>query len=397
MNGKICFVVQRYGLEVNGGAELLCRQYAERLSTFYDLEVLTTKAVDYKSWRNEYKADCEILNGIVVRRFDTAKERSSIFTKIHEDFLAGKMKSEAEQEWLEAQGPYCPSLIQYLRKHQEEYKVIIFFTYLYYTTVAGINSIYQKSIVIPFAHDEPPIKMHIFDSVFKNPNGIVYSTQEEQNFIQNKYHNGDIPWTFGGSGVDLPESLDGGRFRSKHGLSDYIVYVGRIEEAKGSTELFKYFHEYKKRNAGNLKLVLMGKPLVPVPVTSDIISLGFVSDEDKFDGIAGARALVLPSKFESLSIVVLEAMAVGTPVIVNGACGVLKGHCLKSNGAFYYTNYFDFEGEVAFLLNSKNNETVSQMIANAKSYVNENYQWNAIVSRLRNLIEEVASKKGDEL
>ena len=120
-----------------------------------------------------------------------------------------------------------------------------------------------------------------------------------------------------------------------------------------------------------------------------VINLGFVSDEDKFDGIAGAKCLFLPSKFESLSIVVLEAMAVKTSVIVNGECEVLKAHCLKSNGAFYYTDFFEFEGELNWLLKAENAETVAQMKANAKRYVDENYQWSAICARLRDLIEKV--------
>ena len=56
MREKIAFVNQRYGLEVNGGSELLCRQMAEKLSEIYDVEVITTCALDYVSWENHYAA-----------------------------------------------------------------------------------------------------------------------------------------------------------------------------------------------------------------------------------------------------------------------------------------------------------------------------------------------------
>ncbi len=396
MSDKICFVVQRYGLEVNGGAELLCRFFAEKMRPMYEIDVLTTKAIDYMTWKDEYPDDIENINGVRILRFSVDHERDiNVFNAINGEFMQGTMDLSRDEEWIEKQGPFCPKLISYLMEHQFEFKIIIFFTYLYYPTVIGIKNITQKSIVMPFAHDEPFLRMPIFDDVFKKPSGIVYSTDEEKSLIQGKYHNEKIPSALGGSGVDLPESIDGSRFCEKYNLKDYIVYVGRIDEGKNCKELFNYFLEYKKRNASDLKLVLMGKPVIPVPKDSDIISLGFVSDQDKFDGIDGAKALVLPSKFESLSMVVLEAMSVRTNVMVNGACTVLRGHCTKSNGAFYYNDFFEFEGELNYLLNPKNAEVVAQMKENAKAYVDEYYQWDSITQRLHNLIKEICAKNGE--
>lgn len=391
MSGKICFVVQRYGLEVNGGAELLCRLFAEKMLKFYsEIEVLTSKAIDYMSWKNEYKSDFEKINGVSVRRFAVVHERTDDFHKINAEFMNGDMASDREMEWIEKQGPFCPDLVEYLKTHQQEYRIIVFFTYLYYPTVVGIKNISQKSIVMPFAHDEPFLKMKVFDDVFKKPDGIVYSTSEEKDLINSKYNNEDLKSCFGGSGVDLPQSVDANRFKTKYNLQNYIIYVGRIDEAKNCKQLFDYFKEYKKRNQSDLKLILMGKPVMQIPEADDIVSLGFVSDEDKFDGIKGAISLVLPSKFESLSMVVLEAMAVRTPVMVYGECEVLKGHCKKSNGAFYYNDYFEFEGELNYLM--ENPEIVEKMKDNALAYVNENYSWNKITERFHNLIEEICGE-----
>lgn len=66
---RVALVVQRYGLEVNGGAELLCRMIAERLASRHSVEVLTTCAVDYVTWKNEYAPGLAEVNGIPVRRF----------------------------------------------------------------------------------------------------------------------------------------------------------------------------------------------------------------------------------------------------------------------------------------------------------------------------------------
>ena len=154
--------------------------------------------------------------------------------------------------------------------------------------------------------------------------------------------------------------------------------------------MFKYFIEYKKRVKSDLKLVLMGKEVVPVPKHEDIISMGFVSDEDKFDGIQGAKALILPSKYESLSISVLEAMTLSVPVIVNGICDVLKGHCVKSNAGLYYRNYYEFETCLEYLLEHPAEYEI--MCKNAARYVKDNFQWPDIMAKFDRLIEYVANK-----
>ena len=167
-------------------------------------------------------------------------------------------------EWMEKQGPLCPSLIQYLAEHQNEYKSVIFFTYLYYTSAIGIKSVTNKIIMIPTAHDEPFLQMRIFDDVFLKPNAFFFNTDEERKLIQGKYHNEHIPYALGGTGVDLPASVDGGRFKEKYGLENYIVYVGRIDEGKNCGEMFRFWADYKKRNQNDLKLVLIGKSVMEI-------------------------------------------------------------------------------------------------------------------------------------
>lgn len=391
---NICFVVQRYGEEVNGGAELLCRQYAEHLTKYYNIEVLTTKAVDYITWEDEYECDTEYINDVFVIRFAVEHPRNlDSFKSINGEFLTKGLPVSKEKDLINEQGPYVPKLIEYLKNHQNEYKATVFFTYLYYPTVIGIRNVSRNAIVMPFAHDEPFLKMKIFDDVFKRPNAIVYSTQAEKELINHKYHNGNIKSIIGGAGVDLPKSIDADRFKKKYGLDDYIVYVGRVDINKGCAELFDYFKKFKDQHKSNLKLVLMGKNEMEISQSADIVSLGFVNDQDKFDGIKGAKALILPSKFESLSLVVLEAMSVRTPVIVNGECKVLKVHCINSNGGFYYTNYKEFEKYLSFLLDSANEGKIEQLKSNAKTYISKNYEWDSIIKRFCALIEEITGNK----
>ena len=384
---KICFVVQRYGLEVNGGAELHCRQLAEHLRPFYDVTVLTTKAVDYISWANTYEKDEEEINGVRVLRFGVEYPREmEIFNEVNARFARGEIRTREEQEeWLDKQGPYVPSLLNYIREEKDAYNAFIFFTYLYYPTVKGIPLVREKAILIPTAHREPFLEMSMYRDVFCLPRGIFYNTREERYLAEFVFENENIPNDIGGVGVQTPEYTDPSEFRAKYGLDQYLLYVGRIDTAKGCEWLFRFFKRYKQRRPGSLKLVLMGKPVIPIPDDENIISLGFVDEKDKFDGMAGAEALVLPSEFESLSIVVLESMAVKRPVIVNGKCEVLAGHCIRSNGGLYYESYSEFERVIDFIL--EHPETADIMGENGKRYVEKNYRWEQIVERLCQLIE----------
>ena len=133
-----------------------------------------------------------------------------------------------------------------------------------------------------------------------------------------------------------------------------------------------------------MKLVLIGKEIINVPQREDMISLGFVSETDKYDAMAGAKLMVMPSQYESLSIVVLESMELGVPVAINGECDVLKGHCIKSNGGLYYKGYYEFEGILNYLLTHEKERAL--MGKNGKKYVNDNYCWEKVTQNLKNLI-----------
>lgn len=132
-----------------------------------------------------------------------------------------------------------------------------------------------------------------------------------------------------------------------------------------------------------------------VPHNSNIISLGFVSEQEKYDVMAGARALIMPSAFESLSIVVLEALGLGIPVICNGKCDVLKGHCKRSGAGIAYEDYRQFEVMINRVINEiGSDEDLCRAIRNnAMEYVRNNYTWDIIMKRFNEVIEACARKE----
>lgn len=387
MKKRIALVNQRYGLEVNGGSELYTRLIAERLSERYEVDVITTKALDYTKWENYYTCDREMINGVNVLRFDVQRQRASDFDSFNAKLFAENGGLQDQLTWFVKQGPYAPGAISYIRENKDNYDVFIFVTYLYFLTVFGLPEVYEKAIFIPTAHEEPFIHLGLVKPLFNLPAAFVYLTEEEKKLVNTLFDNGSIKNDVMGTGVDVPERLSPDSFKKKYGVEDYVVYVGRIDHGKNCPELFEHFLKYKQRKGGSLKLVLMGKPVCEIPESEDIISLGFVSEEDKFNGIAGSKLLILPSKYESLSISVLEAMAIGVPVLVNGICDVLKGHCIKSNAGLWYDDYDDFEKTLEFL--TKPSPEYDEMCRNAVKYVNDNYRWEVIMDKFYRLIEEI--------
>ena len=386
---RIAFVCQRYGLEVNGGSELHCRQLAERMAGFYEVTVYTTCALQYTTWKNEYPEGEEEINGVRVKRFSVRKERDQeSFDRISAKvFSSGCHSDFDEREWVAGQGPYCPDLLDALEREHEEYRAVFFMTYLYYLSAAGLPLKFSNAMLIPTLHDEPPAHLRWYDAVFSAAKGIAWNTQEEKAFAEKRFPSvRNIPGIMVGVGIDgpsgempdLPQELRGTR---------YLVYAGRIDENKGCGEMFDFFRRYKREQGGSLKLVLMGKPVMEIPEDPDILSLGFVSEEMKFAVMRDAFALVLCSRFESLSMVVLESMMMGRPVLVTEKSEVLKGHCVRSGAGLYFSNYPEFAGCVRWLENHP--ESYERMRDLGRRYVAEHYSWDTIIGKYRKMIEEV--------
>lgn len=384
---KLAFVCQRYGLEINGGSELYCRQLAEKLTAFYDIEVFTTCAIDYITWKNEYKPGTETIHGVKVHRFRVDQERNPpAFDRLSERVLGRADHSDREERaWIDAQGPVCSELLRVLSERHSEYKKVIFMTYLYYLTAKGLPMEFENALLIPTVHDEPPAYLRYYEDVFRGAKGFIWNTVEERDFANQRFPDiKNIPGIIAGIGVDVP-SCDLPEIPEKLQETPYIIYAGRIDFGKNCDEMFRFFEQYKQQNRGALKLVLIGKAVMEIPKHPDIISLGFVSNEMKFSLLKEARALVLFSRFESLSMVVLESMTMGRPVLVNEACQVLRGHCVRSNAGLFFSSYPEFAGALNYLLTHPKEYEV--MCRNGKKYVEENYQWERILDKIIGLIE----------
>jgi len=395
----LAFVVQRYGPEVNGGAELLCRQVAERLSNSLSVEVLTTCALDHVTWRNEYPAGETTIHGIPVRRFPVDyQRRQSLFrflslltAHLRPRWLRKLLPQKLLQAlWMRVQGPYSAQLFNFLKEHAENYASFVFFTYLYCTTYFGLRPVAAKSLLIPTAHDEPYLYLDIFRNVFCSPLGIIFISPEERDLVHRVFENEGIPSAVLGIGIEAPSLTDETAFRRKYGVQgDYLLYVGRVDRAKRCPELFNYFLTYIRRSGKAISLVLVGRPTVSIPKHPRIASLGFVPEEDKWEAIAGCRVNVIPSKYESLSLSLLEGWALGKPALVNGRCAVLKGHIQRCGGGLWYDNYATFEEGLDCLLDGRDSE---QMGKKGKAYVQENFRWDRVIQGYQSMLAKIEAK-----
>lgn len=392
---KVAFVVQRYGLEVHGGSEFHCRAVVERLRDAVEVEVATTCAVDYMSWKDAYPAGRDEVNGVPVWRFPVDAPRDvARFNRLSQRVLLGAHSREDEYAWMRSQGPYSTAFLEFLRNHRRAYDVFVFFTYLYGTTFFGLPLVKERSILVPTLHDEPPVYLGIYGELFQLPRGIIFNTPEERQFVAGRFPLRRAREVVAGVGIDLERDGDARRFRDRFGVEGpFLLYVGRVDPSKGCGELFAHFRRYARAHPGKLKLVVVGKAVMPMPKHADIVPLGFVSEEDKVDAYKAACALVMPSRYESLSMVLLEAWAQGTPALANGTCRVLVGQCRRSGGGFYYTTYAEFEECLRYLL--ENTTAREQMGKSGRAYVEERYRWEDIREVYLDMIEWVAGGAGE--
>ena len=385
MKPKIAFIVQRYGLEVNGGAELECRLLAELMNADWDITVLTTCALDYMTWANHFSPGKSVIRGVRVIRFAVAKPRNiKKFNKASQKIFNNSHSFEDEIKWMKAQGPDSPGLTDYIQAKKGDFDLFIFFTYLYGTTFWNLPLVNDKAFLVPTAHDEPPIYLSLFNTFFKLPIGYIFNSHEEKKFLVDRFQidctNSDIVGI--GLQTELPAiDTDPANFLLPE---NYVIYAGRIDESKGCGELFKYWSTYKDRNPGDLNLVLIGRSQMEIPARDDIIALGFVSESEKHTALSYSNCLIMPSPYESLSIVLLEAWLCGKCVLVNGNCDVLMGQCRRSNGGLWYQNYEEFEACLNYIFAHK--DMADKMAACGKRYTRENYDWKIIESKLKSLV-----------
>jgi len=385
---KIAVVVQRYGMEVNGGAELHARWLAEHLSKNFDIEIITTTALDYNTWKPHYPEGKSEINGLTIHRFNVSKPRNMFYFDLLSKFVFHICHPVfLEKAWMDVQGPYSPDMVEFIRKNYDKYDIFLFFTYLYAHTYMGLPVAKGKVVLIPTAHDEPPLRLSIYKEMFKIPSGFIYNTIEERELLSKHFDVKDKPGIIAGVGINLPEDVNPdiayAKFPQLKG-KDYIIFVGRISTSKDADVLVDYFLKFREKTGRDIYLVMLGKGDMAVKEHPSIILPGFVSGEEKFSFIKNSVALVNPSRFESLSMVLLEAWFMETPVMVSGKCEVTKKQVQRSGGGFSFIDYNSFQEGLIKILD--NREETKKMGLSGRKYTEENYSWENIEKKISDFL-----------
>jgi glycosyltransferase involved in cell wall biosynthesis len=398
---RILYVVQRYGEQIAGGAEQHARAFAERMvGRGHNVTALTTCASSYVDWGNQFPRGWSSCNGVSVCRVPVAVARNPhLFGPFNARMSGarGLQPLTLQRDWMQMQGPYAPEVVPWLRRNARAFDVVVFVTYLYWTTWAGLRQCAGAvpTVLHSTAHDEPPLRMSIFEEVLRAPDEFVFLTPEEGELVHERFP-GSPPGEVVGIGMETKRPGDSDAFRRRFGLGadPYLLYVGRVDPAKSATELIDYFIGYKRRNptapgAGELRLVLLGEKLVDIPDRADIVVTGFVDEPTRDGALAGALALVHPSYFESFAMVLTEAFAQGRPALVQGRCAVLLGHAHRSGAALPYTGFIEFEAAVDALVNAP--ELADALGRAGRRYVEREYDWDVVLDRYERVLNRVAS------
>jgi glycosyltransferase involved in cell wall biosynthesis len=392
---NIACVVHRYGADIAGGSEGHCRLVAEHLAGKHEVTVVTTTAHDHVTWANHYSAGSSEIGRVKVLRFPVERERDlHRFRDISDVVFDDRGTAADEAEWFRENGPYAPGLLTFLRQSGRQFDLVLFWAFRYFNSYFGLPLVEDRAVLLPTAEDDPLVRVESLRQFFARPKGYLFLTSEEEALIGTRAPS-SIPRRVIGCGIDPADAVDRSKLDALGLAAPYVLYLGRIDPNKGCDTLLRHFLRYVDRSdvsaaASAVSLVLAGPANMPVPADPRIRSLGFVDEGTRNALLANAHALVMPSPYESLSMVLLESWNQGTPAIVNARCAVLKGQVLRADGGLYYLNAMEFAGALDYLLEHR--DVAGRLGAQGRAYVDAHYRWPTVLGEIESLLTEVARR-----
>ena len=383
---KLACVIHRFGADIAGGSEGHCRLIAERLARQHDVTVITTCAHDHITWANHYPPGESQVGPLRVLRFPVARERHMHrFMDLSDLVFADRASVQEQEQWFRENGPDSPELLAHLRRHGAEFDRVLFWSYRYADAYFGLPLAADRAVLVPTAEEDPLIHVDVLAEFFRLPKGFLFLTPEEEALVATRAPAGK-PSAVIGCGVD--PALGGADLSLVDGLGlddPFVLYLGRIDPNKGCQALVRHFLRYAELGK-HVTLVMAGPASMPIPAHPLIRPLGFVTDAVREALLTRARALVMPSPFESLSMVLLEAWNHGLPALVNARCKVLRGQVQRADGGLYYANTTEFIAALDYLL--AHPEAARALGRQGLAYVDREYRWPIVMEKIERLLAQ---------
>jgi glycosyltransferase involved in cell wall biosynthesis len=389
---RVAFVVPRYGADVVGGAETLVRGLARHLAAAgTPVDVLTTCALDHRTWRNVLPPGLVVDDGVTVRRFRVRPRDERRFAHLHARILRRSPLTIDEQlRW--AENSVCsPGLFAHLIQRRAAYDAVCFAPYLFGTTLWGVNLVPERAVLIPCLHDEPFAYLDVVRMTFEAARGFIFNSHPEAELARKLYDIEQAPGGVVGMGFDAPAGADGAAFRRRHRLDGpVLLYLGRKEGGKNVPLLIEYAQHYRRTQRPDLTLVLAGEgPVTARPDAEGVRDLGYLDHAEKAAAYAAATVVCQPSVNESFSIVLMEAWLAGTPVLVHRRCAVTTHHVLEAAGGLAFDGYYEFAESLTLLLDDA--PLRARLAASGHRYVRAQYAWPVVARRLQATLDRIVA------
>ena len=291
-------------------------------------------------------------------------------------------------------------LITWLSKNAKNYDVVhlsmnwsvitaITFIYLklakkpYYFSAMGWLRIEGRSVLLKYIY-RVLITLPLIRSAKRC---IAVSKREVNDYIKSGVSSEKIEYI--PNGIDSKEFVEddfGIHFRKKYDIDTrpIILFIGRIDPIKGPDLLLRAFGKLSK-DFSNYQLIIAGNNLGFLSTIMDeckalklenkVTFLGPIIGKDKLSAYNAAKLFVIPSRFDSMTIVALEAAVSGSPIVITKECDFSE-LAEASSGIEVGANEAEIEGGIRIALSGKINLEV--MSNNARNFVNKNYDWNII-------------------
>jgi len=387
--GRLAFVTPRYGDAVVGGSEAVVREAAHGLAgRGYEVEVLTTCALDHYTWANEYEPGTLVDGSLTVRRFATVQSRDRArWTWLQERLLSGDRLDDAEElAWINGQFR-VPDLYLYLSAHAKRYAAVVLSPYLFWSTLYCTGIAPERSVLMPCLHDEPYARLRSVAAALASCAGVWFLSEPEHQLAHRlapvSAHHSVI-----GAAVNIPAGYDRDGFRKRHDLNrPYVLYAGRREGGKGWQELMVGFGIATRRHYLPFDLVTIGvgDAQVPPSLEDRVVDLGYLAPAEVPDAFAAADAFLQPSTNESFSRTIMEAWLAETVVIANRQSDVVTWHCERSGGGLLYGDELELGQCLRFVAEAP--DQAGQLARKGRDYVLANYRWPTVLDAMERSLE----------